>query len=200
MACFPTVPEEKAEIARMAVDTATEILWAMTGRQFGLCPAVYNVEKGDCVECEPTLWRGDWYNIDPSGRRCQFTALPGPVFEITRVEDRWGRPLEYRAHGDGVLTRMGTPGRIVYVRGVTPPTSAGYMVGRLASERYLQCVDPKACKLPSNTTSVTRQGVTVQMSDPVQVINAGMTGLPDVDSWVKAVNPHGLMEESEVLG
>ena len=127
-------------------------------------------------------------------------ALPGPVFEVSRVEDRWGRDHEFRHFGDAVLVRFGVPRVVHYVRGIRPPRSAAYMVGRLASERYLQCVDPNKCRLPRNATSVQRQGVSVQMADPVEVIGAGLTGLVDVDAWIRAVNPHGLSEDSEVVG
>ncbi|MGZ7312308.1 hypothetical protein ACXWQU_09315, partial [Streptococcus pyogenes] len=63
------------------MDTATEILWALTGRQFGVCPAVYHPGVEQCLRCEPTLWRGEWFNVDVSTAECMRIVLPGPVFE-----------------------------------------------------------------------------------------------------------------------
>lgn len=185
---------------QVAVDTATEILWALTGRRYGVCPAEYRVQASACRPCAPTLFDGEWYNIDPGAGWCTGVWLPQPVFEVTRVLDADGGELNWRATEYGVDV-LGTPAVVEYERGIPVPHTAGYMVGRLAFQRYLQCIgDRKRCQLPQNTTSVTRQGVTVQMADPTEVMNMGGTGLPDVDAWIKAHNPYGLATTPEVIG
>ncbi|MGN8801497.1 hypothetical protein ACTNCM_12835, partial [Candidatus Merdisoma sp. HCP28S3_H6] len=200
MSCFPPIPEGNEDVARLAVDTATEILWALTGRQFGVCPAVYHPGVEQCLRCEPTLWRGEWFNVDVSTAECMRIVLPGPVFEVTRVELSDGSDGEFAVSGDAVVVRGARPTAIHYQRGIPAPPSAGFMVGRLAAERYLQCVDSGRCRLPKYATQVTRQGVSVHMADPAEVIGEGLTGLPEVDSWIRSVNPNALAEDSEVLG
>jgi hypothetical protein len=39
---------------------------------------------------------------------------------------------------------------------------------------------------------VSRQGVQIQRLSPRDLAEMGMTGLPEVDLWVRSVNPHGL--------
>lgn len=200
MSCFPDVPEGKETVARVAIDTATEILWALTGRQFGICPVAHDVMVEECLTCEPTLWRGEWFNVDVSARQCMQIHLAGPVYQVDKVLTSTGEELDYRHVGDTVVVRAGRPSTIVYQRGIPVPKAAAYMVGRLAAERFLQCVDPKRCSLPRYATSVQRQGVSVQMASPADVIDRGVTGLVDVDTWIKAVNPNAMAEDSEVLG
>lgn len=200
LSCFPTIPEGREDAARVAVDTATEILWALTGRQFGVCRVEHQVGVEECVTCKPTLRDGVWRNIDVGGEDCVRVVLPPPVASVVSVVGADGEEMEFRQLGDSVVVVGGRPRTVVYDRGVVPPAHAGYMVGRLAAERFLQCVDPKRCQLPRYTTSVQRQGVSVQMANPAEVIARGLTGLVDVDTWIKAVNPEGLAEDSEVVG
>lgn len=201
LSCFEDdLTDAHPDKLRIAIDTATEILWALTGRKYGVCPAETQVRPDMCRPCMPTLFRGDWYNVDPLQAGCQAVWLPQPVFEVLDVLDADGATLPWHetAYGVDVLGPVAT---VKYMRGLQVPDTAGYMVGRLASQRYLQCIgDRKRCQLPSNTTSVTRQGVSVQMADPAEVISMGGTGLPDVDAWVKAHNPYGMAQVSEVIG
>ena len=198
--CFPDdVKTGDPEVVQAAVDTATEVLWALTGRQFGVCPAEVAVRVDMCRPCAPTLFEGEWYNVDPSGRGwCTGVWLPGPIFEILSVEGEDGEPLRWAATEYGCDV-IGSPVRVRYMRGRVVPPTAARMVGRLASQMYLQCTG-RPCQLPARTSSVTRQGVSVQMADPMDIINAGGTGLPDVDMWIRAHNPHHLSAPSEVIG
>lgn len=206
MTCFTDeIPAERADLARSAVDTATAILWALTGRQFGVCPVIFPVGPDGCRPvCEPVLWNGKWYNTPQGDGVCRTVDLPGPVYWVDRVVDAEGEDLATSIAGDGSVRVFGGASSrgftVEYRRGLPTPAGAARMVGRLASQRYLQCLGDKKCELPSNTTSVTRQGVTVQMADPAEVIGQGLTGLPDVDAWVRAFNPHGLAEWPEVIG
>lgn len=206
MTCFTDeIPAERADLARSAVDTATAILWALTGRQFGVCPVIFPVGPDGCRPvCEPVLWNGKWYNTPQGDGVCRTVDLPGPVNRVDRVVDADGNDLASAIAGAGAVRVFGGASArgftVEYQRGLPTPAGAARMVGRLASQRYLQCLGDKKCELPTNTTSVTRQGVTVQMADPAEVIGQGLTGLPDVDAWVRAFNPHGLAEWPEVIG
>lgn len=67
--------------------------------------------------------------------------------------------------------------------GVPPDDWALDVAARLVKELVLSCQGSK-CRLPSNTTSVTTQGITVRLRD--QEIN---TFIPELAAWVNAVNP-----------
>lgn len=43
------------------------------------------------------------------------------------------------------------------------------------------------CKPPARATTITRQGVTIQLGDPVAMVEAGLTGIRSVDLWVASV-------------
>jgi hypothetical protein len=67
----------------------------------------------------------------------------------------------------------------------TPPDEwALDVAARLTKELYLSCTGAK-CRLPSNVTNVTSQGITVRLRD--DEVN---TFIPEVGAWVHAVNPH----------
>lgn len=71
------------------------------------------------------------------------------------------------------------------VIGVPPDAWALDVAGRLVKELYLSCTGSK-CRLPSNVTSVTSQGLTVRLRD--DEVN---TFIPELGAWVHAINPHG---------
>lgn len=68
----------------------------------------------------------------------------------------------------------------------TPPDAwALDVAARLVKELYLSCTGAK-CRLPSNVTTVTSQGITVRLRD--DEVN---TFIPELGAWTHAVNPHG---------
>lgn len=171
-----------------AVDLARQVLWALTGRRFGVCPAVYRVPGGEpevCTPCSSPLWR--------------VVHLPGPVWEVTGVYDRDGVELDLHVFYGGEV-RVAPGGWVEYLKGEPVPKGTGQMVGTLAAELFLQCIGDRRCRLPRNASSATRQGVSVQFPDPLEIIQAGLTGVPEVDLWIKSLNPQGLAQDSEVIG
>ena len=60
-------------------------------------------------------------------------------------------------------------------------------------------VPASGCRLPERTKTVTRDGVTYDMFDPGEWLDQGLTGLRDVDTWLRAVNPHALTQPSAVF-
>lgn len=183
-------PKEAAGDERWAtaVDLARQVLWALTGRRFGVCPAVYRVPGGEpevCTPCSSPRWR--------------VVHLPGPVWEVTGVYDAQGAEVDLHVFY-GWRVRAVPGGWVEYLKGEPVPRGAGQMVGTLAAELFLQCIGDRRCRLPRNASSATRQGVSVQFPDPVEIIQAGMTGVPEVDLWIKSLNPEGLAQDSEVIG
>jgi len=59
------------------------------------------------------------------------------------------------------------------------------VASRLVKELYASCTGGK-CRLPSNVTTVTSQGITVRLRD--DEVNHF---IPELAAWVNAVNPHG---------
>lgn len=107
-----TFPTGSEEITGYALQAATEVLWAESGRVFGLCERTVRPCRRECnggnwgagswwqwttgyggVWPQPWLYRGNWYNLTCSGG-CGDTCscvevseaiLPGPVHAVTQV-------------------------------------------------------------------------------------------------------------------
>lgn len=81
---------------------------------------------------------------------------------------------------------------ITYPFGRMPP------VGGVRAVKVLGCQlmlgwsddddDQAACQLPERVTTLTRQGVTMALLDPLTLFDDGKTGVPFVDLWVSTVN------------
>lgn len=141
--------------------------------------------------------------------------LPGPVHQITAVTiDGAEIPDdEYVLEGD-ILYRTGAgwwpsqnlsrpttdPGtwKVDYLRGLEPPAGAAKLVSLLTTEFYNACTGGK-CRLPRTVAEVTRQGVSHRMVNPQDIYASGKTGIPEIDLWLSAVNPHHLTEAPSVL-
>lgn len=224
--CLPTGADSH-RVAE-AVDTAVAVLWALTGRRFGLRP----VEARPCPvspanRCGVLTPGPGWGRFLDSGVargmptcesvRCHYTGavvLPGPVHELLGfVVDGVEVALDSLVReGDRVWRRGGLPWpdqrldlpsgvegtwSIRYMRGVPVPAGGAHVVGVLAAEFYAVCTGGR-CRLPRRVQQVQRQGVTVTMVDPSDIYATGATGLPEVDVWVRAMNPNRLMEPSVV--
>lgn len=92
------------EVTGQSVQAATEILWALTGRQFGLCTVTIRPCRRTCNDWTwnlptgqtypmPALIGGQWFNLTcgQCGDTCACTelsevVLPGVVDSITQVK------------------------------------------------------------------------------------------------------------------
>lgn len=96
--CGPLPEEESGEVYEELRAAATEVLWALSGRQFGCCPVIYRPCRADCVgQADPLPWGGylsdgKWYNYPcrSCGDRCSCSELcevrlPGGVCDVTEV-------------------------------------------------------------------------------------------------------------------
>lgn len=88
---------------------------------------------------------------------------------------------------------------VLYLRGTPVPVAGMRALGSLASEIYKQCTGASGCRLPERVKTVNREGVTYDMFDPGEWLDQGLTGLRDVDTWLRTVNPHGLHQPSAVF-
>ncbi len=188
-------PENPVFIASLA--TASSIMTRLSAYTVGLCEAEVR-PLHMCRECRSWCCGG-----------ADSIHLQGPsrisVWDVTRVRlgateyetttwrfDRESRML-YRVPPDvwpKKDEKWSNAGEgeafVVDVQIGTPPDAwALDVVARLTKELYLSCTGTK-CRLPSNVTTVTAQGITVRLRD--REIN---TFIPELGAWVAAVNPHG---------
>lgn len=238
-ACLPDPGDDPDALQQQedAENLAVQVLWALSGRQFGVCPVIARPCRPSCsnIVTDQTLygvplgapwfpvWDGaNWRNVACGcGPKCDWVA-PNvihlvsaglPIQAVTEVVIA-GEVLpdeQYRLEGD-LLYRIGAdwpaqdltqpldqPGTwsVTYTRGNPPPPGTAKLVGLLAKEFLAACNGGK-CRLPRRVRSVTRQGVTYDMVDPTDIYESGKTGIPEIDVWLSAVNPHRLMSAPAV--
>lgn len=235
LSCCPPWEAATPEQRQFATDIAVEILWNLSGRQFGLCTVTVRPCRTPCVQMAglaplygggsywPRMVDGAWINgcgecvTDCScGPLCEV-VLPGPVDSVVEVMIDGDviastdylvydhRKLIRRntaacwptcQHLERPLTDEGTFG-VTYRQGI-PVTAAGRAAaGTYACEILKSCLG-QACRLPKRVQSVTREGVTMSVLDPMEMIDTGRTGIPEVDMWLVAVNPGGLRQGARV--
>lgn len=155
---------------------------------------------------------GNWVNAcgcvsDCScGQLCEV-ELPGPVTEVEAIDVGGVEITDFTVYGNRVAY-TGTdacpfptcqdlskaPGEegtftITYFNSYRPDALASYAAGILAMEYAKACTGSKACKLPRGTTSVVRQGVSIEIA--TGSFPNGMTGIHDVDAWIALWRPEG---------
>lgn len=162
----------------------------------------------------PWIDAGVWRNCGCAGgcscaADCEI-ALPGPVAavdEVTvggvtlpasayRLDIVRGLPVLVRIDGEcwpecqDMNANTDEPGSfaITYQRGVYVPRAGQLAAGQLAGE-FAKACSGQDCALPQQLASLTRNGVEVQVVDPATFLDAGLTGLANVDMWIRAVNP-----------
>lgn len=235
-AIFPadvsSFPATGASGVESAVAVATEVLWSLSGRQFGTCDVVVRpCRTQDAIYgplpqighgYTPYLDRSGafWHNIcghPRNGCGCgpmeQIDLAPMiPAIAVSGVTID-GAPVDpaayeiqarrYLVRLDGGrwpscqdltadLTEEGSFGLTLRF-GNEVPLAGRRAVGELAHE-LLKASNPGTgeCRLPSRISSVTRQGVTMTMLDPMAFLDGGKTGLYLVDLWLGSVNPNRL--------
>lgn len=201
-------PAQQAAALQVAVHT----LWSLSGRQFGQA----NVVIAPWVPyAAPYFYRSHGYPwIQPylisKWDRAKRLLLPNPIASITSVNFAAGDPqsgnrtvltaeVDYHLDPDGHLVKTNGiwPAQnlhapfftVAYVRGLAVPAAANIAAGIYAAEWLKGHTGNPNSRLPSRTREAARAGVTVALAAPEMLANAGLTGVPEVDIFLRTVNP-----------
>jgi hypothetical protein len=180
---------------------------------------------------DPYILDGEWFNnacqrcvTDCSCTEVSEVTLPGPVQRIVevRIDGVVVDPADYRVDNKRKLVAQnglqwptcqdmsapaGGPGTwtVTYLRGKPVPEMGLFVAGMLACELVKACTPGAegACRLPSNVTSVVREGVALELDaftigGPDGRSEFGRTGIPEVDMWLTLVNPRRTTTRSRV--
>jgi len=234
-ACCGSIGPVDQGLIDEAIDAATEILWALSGRRYLVCPVSVRpcVTRCSTIPVGWSMWGvgTPWpesYRLlaalqchcPPESCGCvalPTVVVPGPIFRMTAV---WvdGQQLPstaYRVDSGSRLTRLDgqqwpacsdlaagptDPGSFIidYERGRQPPEMLREAARVLACELVKSCTPGADCALPQRVTSITRQGVSFAMLDPMDFMDNGRTGLYAVDLALAALNPHNLTRGGRV--
>jgi hypothetical protein len=229
--CCPDWDDYDPALQTQALDYAKTVVWAATGRQFGLCELTVRPCGRQCANCPsgfywdgygswiPYVFNGVWKNCwCGSGLGCTCDPecqvyLPGPVHSILNVVvDHTSMPASgggYFVLDQQWLVRIDTtacwplcgdqnaaPGsddafEVTYLRGREVPTALAAATSSLACEYAKACLG-LPCRLPSRISSLSRQGVSINMVDVNDLLTHGLTGLWELDQLIAAYNPYGL--------
>lgn len=198
-----------------AVEAAQSILWSMSGRRFGLCEQTEMYVMPCTSQCyvpwADQFGPGVEYRLGYQGRRqcCAITLQSKPVRSITEVKiDGVVLDADEYYLGRGILYRIGDcwpcdndcdipPIEVTYKYGIDVPVLGELAMGELACE-LLAGWDGMDCRLPSNAITVTRQGVTVDLSNPDVLFAQNRIGLPICDQFIYTNNPDKLRSHSTI--
>lgn len=171
----------------------------------------------------PWVDSGEWRNCGGGcwgacccGVLCE-TWLPGPVSSVSSVlvNNVAVAPSAYRVDNNEWLVRTdggcwpecsdqtvpptSTANTFVvsYYRGDDVPLAGKIAGGLLAGEFAKACVGAD-CALPERVTSISRGGVNFQLVTAETDFNEGLTGVTQVDSFIRAANPYKLKERATV--
>lgn len=180
--------------AEGAILVASEVLYHLSGQQFaGVCSTTSEVGAHDhgcvCGTREATVLLGGFPVVDVAAVAIDGEPLVAGV-DFQLVDRRYLRRLAGRSWPCSGIVVTFSWGR--------QPTAMGVRAaGALACE--LLALDSGGdCRLPERVTSVTRQGVSAIILDPMAFLDKGKTGLYVVDLFLSAVNPGRLMRAATV--
>lgn len=180
-------PDEQSLI----VGAATTSLWEWSGRRYGLCPTTLRPE----VRCDRQSCSG-----------VSQVRLPGPIASVTEVlEEGLVLPAsEYRIDNDFWLVRVGdkrwiccqdmtepptaeNTWQVTYQRGIPVPPGGRMAAGVLICELAKAVNEDKNCRLPKRVQTITKQGMTVGFLDDFENLEAGRTGIWEIDQWLASL-------------
>lgn len=224
-----------------ATNYASTILWAATGRMFGLCEKTVRPCGRWCQQKDVAgwtwnagfwtpyisagVWRNCWCGCGAGPGCCSCAPscqvyIPGPVASITQVIQHGVvvDPSAYRLDDNKWLVRTdgecwiecqnydedsGLGGaentlQVTYMQGLPIPDALLVAAGNLACEFAKACQNLD-CRLPARLSTVARQGVQLTFQNVDDLVRYGLTGLPEVDQVIVALNPYGIKSRMRVI-
>lgn len=192
--------------AATAIESASYILWLMSGRKFSgqrSTTEVYFQPYNDdslASRIQPVLQNGEVRNLcSECGFGCtHFVKLRGqPIISIESVfvGDRELDLAEISIYDYSAIAPAdrcwGTCGdlEVSYTFGSIPPAAGTAAATELANQFIWAATDDERCSLPARVTSVSRQGVSWTLLDQQDFLEQGRTGIYLVDLFIRAVNP-----------
>jgi hypothetical protein len=191
---------------------ATEILWALSGRQWSgegcEATATLYVDQGRCLGWWPGSGMGlsrDYLTM-PATHNQRAMKLPHPeIVEVTTVTAAGEAFTAFRRLGSWLFRTdergwNELRGDVVvdYLWGAAPPAGGRRAVIAYAIELGKALAGDASCRLPKRVVSITRQGVAMSLIDPARYLDKGKLGMPDIDQWLSAVNPKAIVESGVV--
>lgn len=184
-----------------AHEIAVRVFYELLGRRW-VWPAVTTTERLDIPSGQ------DWISLE--GR--PVISIASVVLRRAGMNDvdvdyvlentyrlRLSRALP--AYGGTRLTCFGErPSvEITYTYGSPPPLEIEAAIDELAKEILLSYTDPDECSLPDTVTSVSRQGISMQLISTTELFDKGFVGISAVDRALNRFNPTATRRKARVF-
>jgi len=180
------------------IEVASGVLYKLSGEQYpGVCSTTVNpgVYCG-CGDATGPCCAGVRYLV--------LGALPVVAVQEIRLDGEVVSPFEYRLHGqrlyrlpDGNNVRQVWPCcrrpdrvpderiEVDFTYGEAPPRAGVLAAATLACELLRATGETEGeCRLPQRVQTITRQGITMAMLDPMAFLDNGRTGIYEVDLFL----------------
>lgn len=211
-------PNVDEAIIETAIDYAVTVLRTLTLGRVGVepvtvmpCPETCALRRRTWIA--PTLISGRVYNAAcgcDRGCGCSSVSrvtLPAPVTRVdeVRVDGVVLDPSAYHVENEVWLVRtdgerwpacQGDQFTVTYLNAYPPGTIGAVAAGVLADE-FVRSLTGGKCRLPSGVTSVTRQGISMEIASGM--FPEGTTGIREVDTFIRIWNPNTLMTVPTVM-
>jgi hypothetical protein len=210
--------EGQARLAR-CITSASDCLYGLSGRKFpGELEATVHPTariRMEYMAGAVPMW-GSWPNntwgvcVDPTHNSCQGSPRIGlgraPINSVSEVilAGEVLDPINYAVEDQRWLVRTdccswptcGCEGcgdnafTVTFKFGDIPPQMGMDAATVLAAEMYRAMTpNTSGCRLPTRLTSITRQGVTMAIIDPMDFFAKGLTGNYQIDLFINTYNP-----------
>lgn len=197
------------------IQVAADVLYKLSGERFpGVCSQTVN--PGVYCHCD-TPHAGCCDGV----RHLVLGATPVREILAVRLDGVTLDPSEYRAHGSRLYRLPDSNGHrqvwpccrrpdqvpderieVEFTYGEQPPPAGVLAAATLACEliRAKEADgDDNQCRLPQRVQTITRQGVTMALLDPMSFLENGRTGIYEVDLFLSAYVDSGGARRSGVV-
>ena len=211
-----------------ACKTASNLMWALSGRKFSgvttvtenyVCPQPVYRSHNDMYPWQPILVDGNMTNLsaidsvdsyitDPSSPSRRVFLRGRKVIRIHTLRDRAGNIIDpdtyYLVNHSAIQMTANASWNpcdieVTYTYG-TPPPTAGKFAARLLATEFVKLWDgDDTCALPDRVSSVSRQGVSYTILDNQDYVDDLRTGIYAVDLFLKSVNPDKARAKARVF-
>lgn len=197
-----------------AIQQATDILFKLTGEKYsGVMTStdVFTAETFTDVTLRPTVISGNISNIpqfQPGIRNLRLRQTPVRSIQSITWNGSTMDPSEYTLRNNAYVVRSyGIPWifdpvnaiEITYTHGDVVPIAGKRAAIRLANELIWAETDPNQSSLPTRISTISRQGETFTVMDPLNFLNDGKTGIYEIDLFLMATNPDKARKKSKVF-
>lgn len=183
-----------AELLQEFADRATSLLYVLSGRRFNgesTVAATFQADSRGYAKLNAWAPVRNIVSAAVGGQAVAVALSPGGTLAVLPR---------------GVARQMVT---LTLEVGEDPPSSGRDAAAALAAEmlrgdpRYAEVVRGTEAegdiRVSSRVTSIARQGVTYSFADPAALARQDMTGVYEVDLFLRAANPNGMRHQPKVV-